>query len=93
MAYNDHLHPENAAWPNLDRVIGSYLGKPFSGTVINDRANGMNWTARQITVLLDDTVSEHHQAGETLLVTVCGACGQALAGFGHMSVEPSFSDA
>lgn len=86
MSTHDH-HP-NLAWPPVRRVKGNYYGTPFRGTVITDHAHTINWNVRALTIRLDmPTAFLGSEPRDTLLVSVCGACGKRVDGWGDMNVE------
>lgn len=86
-----HTHPEDACWPNIigQPVAGTYYGVPFTGVAWKERAHTLTGQCRQITVRLPFPLDILGSVRSEILVSVCGACGESIDGFGESSLHLS----
>jgi hypothetical protein len=84
-----HAHPDNASWPALvgRAVTGTYYGTPFTGIAWQERAHTLTGQCRMVTVRLPFPIDVMGADRDELLVSVCGACGEAVSGFGDHSLH------
>lgn len=79
-----HTHHPNLAWPRYHsgaRVNGQYYGTAFSGQMWSERQHTIRWEAVELLIHLDQEIEILGRKCNQILVTVCGACGEALDGF------------
>ena len=84
-----HNHPENACWPNIigKPVAGTYYGTPFLGLAWEERAHTLTGQVRMVKVRLARPIDVLGLVREELLVSVCGACGESVEGFGESTLH------